>query len=228
MKKVLKNLKANEWLKHGHMSNFFMVRGCVCHIGKQLLKEKNLRTCLVSEFKLTFSHFKQHYLHFHTLFYPHIFQKTINNNSQTTLPNIPLDFWFLLVLGTRRRKETPKKQKRNERRRTEKKENLENAEERVKIRFVLFISFLLCGLSVFWDCIFGFVVKMRDKKTKFNRENGTTLLLFLIFSSFGLTRETLPRFSNPSSLTAVRIVHCVFCVWWVLRLKELSQGMVLG
>ena len=92
-----------------------------------------------------------------------------------------LEFWFLLVLGTRRRKEMPKKQKKNERRRTEKKEKLENTEERVKIRFVLFISFLFCGLSVFWDCIFGFVVRMRDKMKKFNKENGTTLLLFLIF-----------------------------------------------
>ena len=91
------------------------------------------------------------------------------------------DFWFLLVLGTRRRKEMPKKQKKNERRRTEKKEKLENAEEGVKIRFVLFISFLFYGLNLFWDCIFRFLVRMRDKKTKFNRENGTTLLLFLIF-----------------------------------------------
>ena len=71
-------------------------------------------------------------------------------------------------------------------------EKIENAEEGVKIRFVLFISFLFCGLSVFWDCIFGFVVRMRDKRTKLNRENGTTLLLFLIFSSFGLTYETWP------------------------------------
>ena len=75
----------------------------------------------------------------------------------------------------------PKKQKKNERRRTEKKEKLENTEEGVKIRFVLFISFLFCGLNLFWDCIFGFIVRMRDKKTKFNRENGITLLLFLIF-----------------------------------------------
>ena len=44
------------------------------------------RTCLVSEFKLTFSHFKQYYTHFHTLFHPHVFQKAPNN---TTLPNTP-------------------------------------------------------------------------------------------------------------------------------------------
>ena len=123
-----------------------------------------------------------------------------------------LEFWFLLVLGTRRRKEMPKKQKKNERRRTEKKEKLENTKERVKIRFVLFISFLFCGLTVFWDCIFGFVVRMRDKMKKFNRENGTTLLLFLIFSSFGLTHETRPWFSNPNNLTVVRMVHCIFGV----------------
>ena len=123
-----------------------------------------------------------------------------------------LEFWFLLVLGTRRRKEMPKKQKKNERRRTEKKEKLENTEERVKIRFVLFISFLFCGLSVFWDCIFGFVVRMRDKMKKFNKENGTTLLLFLIFSNFDLTHETRPWFSNPNGLTVVRMVHCIFGV----------------
>ena len=45
---------------------------------------------------------------------------------------------------------------------------------KVKIRFVLFISILFCGLGVFWDCIFGFVVKMRDKKPEFNGENGIT------------------------------------------------------
>ena len=123
-----------------------------------------------------------------------------------------LEFWFLLVLGTRRWKEMPKKQKKNERRRTEKKEKLENTEERVKIRFVLFISFLFCGLSVFWDCIFGFVVRMRDKMKKFNKENGTTLLLFLIFSNFDLTHETRPWFSNPNGLTVVRMVHCIFGV----------------
>ena len=123
-----------------------------------------------------------------------------------------LEFWFLLVLGTRRRKEMPKKQKKNERRRTEKKEKLENTEERVKIRFVLFISFLFCGLSVFWDCIFGFVVRMRDKMKKFNKENGTTLLLFLIFSNFDLTHETRPWFSNLNGLTVVRMVHCIFGV----------------
>ena len=85
----------------------------------------------------------------------------------------------------------------------EKKEKLENAEEGVKIRFSLFISFLFCGLGVFWDYIFGFGVRMRDKKMKFNRENGTTLLLFLIFSTFSLTRETQTQFSNSGGSTAI-------------------------
>ena len=49
------------------------------------LCDRTLRVCLVSEFKLTFSYFKQHY----TLFHPHVFQKIPNNNSQTTLPNTP-------------------------------------------------------------------------------------------------------------------------------------------
>ena len=105
---------------------------------------------------------------------------------------------------------------------------MENAEEGVKIRFVLFISFLLCGLSVFWDCIFEFVVKMRDKKTKFNRENGTTLLLFLIFSSFSLTRETRPRFSNLGGLTGVRTVYGVFWCIVGFGLKKPSKGTVFG
>ena len=87
-------------------------------------------------------------IHFFIHTYFKKFQKTSNNNSQTHSPNRPLNFWFLLVLGTsdRRRKETPRKQKKNKHRRTEKKEKLENAEEGVKIRFVLFISFLFCGL----------------------------------------------------------------------------------
>ena len=44
--------------------------------------------CLAIKFKQQFSHFKQYYTHFHIFFHPHIFQKTPNNNSQTTLPNI--------------------------------------------------------------------------------------------------------------------------------------------
>ena len=43
--------------------------------------------CLVSEFKLTFSHFKQHYTYLHTFFHPHVFQKISNNNSQAILRN---------------------------------------------------------------------------------------------------------------------------------------------
>ena len=50
--------------------------------------------CLLCEFKQTFSHFKQHYTHFHTLFYPHVFQKTTKITFQTTLPNTPLLFSF--------------------------------------------------------------------------------------------------------------------------------------
>ena len=50
-------------------------------------EERTFRTCLVTEFKLTFSHFKQYYTYFYTLFHPHVFQKSTNNNSQTTLPN---------------------------------------------------------------------------------------------------------------------------------------------
>ena len=52
------------------------------------------RACLVSNFKLTFLQFKQHYTHFHTLFHQYIFQKTIKIPSQTTLPNTPLNFSY--------------------------------------------------------------------------------------------------------------------------------------
>ena len=51
-----------------------------------------LRAYSVFYLKLTFSHFKQHNIHFHTLFHPHVSQKTTNNIIQTTLPNTPLVF----------------------------------------------------------------------------------------------------------------------------------------
>ena len=57
----------------------------VCELGAG-----KLRACLVSFLKLTFSHFKQHYTHFHTLFHPHVFQKTTNITFQITLRNTPL------------------------------------------------------------------------------------------------------------------------------------------
>ena len=50
--------------------------------------------CLVYHLKLTFLHFKQYYTHLHIFFHPHVFQKTTNNISQTTLPNTPLVFMF--------------------------------------------------------------------------------------------------------------------------------------
>ena len=46
----------------------------------------------MSEFKLTFLHFKQHYTHFYIIFHLHVFQKITNNNSQTTLPKYSLSF----------------------------------------------------------------------------------------------------------------------------------------
>ena len=48
------------------------------------------RVHLVELLNNSFSVFKQHYTHFHTLFYSHEFQKTINNNTQTLLSNRPL------------------------------------------------------------------------------------------------------------------------------------------
>ena len=64
------------------------------HCKKNNSKIQILRVCLVSEFKLTFSHFKQYYTFFHKFFHSYIFQKTTNNNSQTTLPNTPWNFEF--------------------------------------------------------------------------------------------------------------------------------------
>ena len=48
------------------------------------------RVHLVELLNNSFSVFKQHYTHFHTLFYSHEFQKTINNITRTFLPNRPL------------------------------------------------------------------------------------------------------------------------------------------
>ena len=122
-----------------------------------------------------------------------------------------ISFGFVHQSPVIEEKRKRQRRKKNKCRRMEKKEKLESAEG-VKIRFVLFISFLFCGLSVFWNCIFGFGVRMRDKKTKFNKENGTTLLLFLIFSSISLTCETRTQLSNSGGLAAVRTVYCVICV----------------
>ena len=49
--------------------------------------ESSRPPCLEDNLKHSFSVFKQHYTHFHTLFHPHIFQKTTNNITQTLLPN---------------------------------------------------------------------------------------------------------------------------------------------
>ena len=48
-----------------------------------------LRDCLVKCFEQQFSMFKQHYMHFHILFHPHIFPKNTNNVTRTTLPKAP-------------------------------------------------------------------------------------------------------------------------------------------
>ena len=51
---------------------------------------KMVRPYLVSVFEHTFEHFKQHYIYFHTLFHPHVYQKHANNITQTPLPNTPI------------------------------------------------------------------------------------------------------------------------------------------
>ena len=84
-------------------------------------------------------------------------QTTLFENEKKDL-RLLISFGFA-ALGTsdRRRKETPNKQEEQtqkantedwRRRKTGKRRRC-----RVKIRFVLFISILFCGLGVFWDCI---------------------------------------------------------------------------
>ena len=51
---------------------------------------KIFRPCLVDYLNNIFLVFKQHYTHFHTLFQSYVFKKTINNITQTPLPNRPL------------------------------------------------------------------------------------------------------------------------------------------
>ena len=64
-----------------HDSKKILLNGKI--IKYQKLKLNNIgMLCLVSEFKFTFSHFKQDY----TLFHTYVFLKTPNNNSQTILP----------------------------------------------------------------------------------------------------------------------------------------------
>ena len=57
-----------------------------------LFHARVLRARLVEHLSNMFSIFKQHYTHFHTLFYPHVFQKNKNNIIQTPLPDRPLIF----------------------------------------------------------------------------------------------------------------------------------------
>ena len=42
---------------------------------------------MVGKFKHTFEQFKQHYTHFHVLFYPHVYKKYQNYITQTPLSN---------------------------------------------------------------------------------------------------------------------------------------------
>ena len=54
------------------------------------LARVNLGPRLVAHFKQLFEHFKHTYIHFYTLFHPHLYQKHLNNITQTTLPNTSL------------------------------------------------------------------------------------------------------------------------------------------
>ena len=65
----------------------------------QKFEYNTFSACLVSEFKFTFSYFEHYYTLFHTFSLIYIFQKTLNNNSQTTSPNTPklkMELIFLL------------------------------------------------------------------------------------------------------------------------------------
>ena len=42
---------------------------------------RNLRGCLVCDFKQQFLVFKQHFMHFNALFHPHVFPQIFSNNN---------------------------------------------------------------------------------------------------------------------------------------------------
>ena len=111
-------------------------------------------------------------------------QATLFENEKKDL-RLLISFGFA-ALGTsdRRRKETPNKQEEQtqkantedwRRRKTGKRRRC-----RVKIRFVLFISILFCGLGVFWDCI--------------TSTPPYIYIYMFFFPSFSLTRETQPLY----------------------------------
>ena len=54
---------------------------------------------LVELLNNSFLVFKQHYTYFHTLFHPHIFQKTINNITKTSLSNRPIIIYYCIKKG---------------------------------------------------------------------------------------------------------------------------------
>ena len=49
--------------------------------GKKKYKKDGVRGCLVCVFKQQFSIFKQYFIHFYILFYPHVFSQIFSNNN---------------------------------------------------------------------------------------------------------------------------------------------------
>ena len=138
------------------------------------------------------------------------------------------------VLGTSdiRRKETPKEARRinaeRKHRRLEKKENCWKTQKKQGKDKVCSFHFHFILWTWGWCVlgrIFGFVVRMRDKKARVQRRkwhniNGPIFFFFFFFSCFSLTHETRPQLSNPEGSTAARTVHYIFCARRVLGLKN--------
>ena len=123
-------------------------------------------------------------------------QATLFENEKKDL-RLLISFGFA-ALGTsdRRRKETPNKQEEQtqkantedwRRRKTGKRRRC-----RVKIRFVLFISILFCGLGVFWDCITSTPPSFFFFFFSFSLTCQTQLLYFLCRADFGFKEQQFP------------------------------------
>ena len=80
--------------KIGGVSKNSVIYIYIYYVALDLNPKGSLRASLVEHFNNMFSVFKQHYIHFHTLFNLHVFQKYTNNITQITLSNESLFFQY--------------------------------------------------------------------------------------------------------------------------------------